>query len=248
MIKIKRLEVMLALSVCLSQGAYSAGVGDIVLCPPGAISVVAKIPILDVASFNQSEISAKLASDSDLALTGITHSEEVRSLSIIADYTLALAPVIRISGCHQGNDQSLKFLLDLRWPQGRLLREYSIAVKSTVIESLEESNGKNILDSKQLSYQSNNESGISRQTETIRSISAASPVSEIVNYSTNNNFLEAGSFYLVKPGETIWGIASRLISNREVNKRIEEIIALNPRAFMNMDENLLRADAVLKLP
>lgn len=248
MIKNKCFEIVLGLSVCLSPAAYSAGVGDIVLCPPGASAVVAHIPILDVASLSESEVTAGLASDSELALTGMHHSEEVRNLSIMTDYTSTLAPVIRISGCHQGEEPTLKFLLGITWAQGRLLREYSIDVQNNEIASLEKFDNEAVLQPERLSDQPQNELDTSRDPLTVTSITAVDSISKNTNYSANDNLLEAGSYYSVKSGETLWKIASRLISNKTLSQRIDEIFALNPGSFINMNPDRLMANTILKLP
>jgi pilus assembly protein FimV len=248
MIKNKCFEIVLGMSFCLSPAAYSAGVGDIAYCPPGASPVVAQIPIFDVDSLSESAVSARLASDADLALTGMQHSEEVRNLSIITDYTSTLTPVIRISGCHQGGGQKLNFLLDFSWAQGRLLREYSIDVQNSEPVGLEYLASEAASEPERVSYQPRNELPTSRDSLPATSSSAVESTANNTDYTVNDNSLEAGSYYLVKTGESIWGIATRLVSNNTVNQRIDEIIALNPRSFLGMNPDRLLANSILKMP
>lgn len=249
MINRKYLEIVLGVSIFLSPIAYSAGLGDIAQCPPGTSAVAAQIPMLDVGQFSQSEISAKLASESDLALTGMEHSENVRNLSIVTDYTLQSMPVIRISGCNLvADEQTLNFLLDFRWPQGRVLREYSIDVQNNTAASSEILDEIAVLQETILSYPPENEFITSSNSTNIASTSTAHAAPNADTSIDTKNWLEAGSYYFVRPGDTSWGIAVRLISDKTVNERIDAIIALNPRSFFDMNPDRLRADVVLELP
>jgi pilus assembly protein FimV len=249
MSKRKYLEIVLGVSIFISPTAYSAGIGDIALCPPGASAIAAQIPMLDVGQFSQSEISAKLASESDLALTGMKHSEDVRNLSIMTDYTSQSMPVIRISGCgHVADVKKLNFLLDFRWPQGRVLREYSIDVRNSMVASSQMIDGISVLEQTILSYPPTSEFIMSSNSTKLALTSTAPAASNAETFIDAERSLEAGSFYLVRPGETIWGIASRLISDKTVNERIDATIALNPHSFFNMNPDRLKANTILKLP
>jgi len=127
--RLTKRNLMLFVLTSLIVGAHSThatGLGDMVLCPSDHIAVVAQIPISDIPAGDSSGVTARIASEADFALVGMQHAAEVQALSIATDFSSAQAPGIRVSGCLSPNSNKLSFLLDFRWPAGRLLRQYVI--------------------------------------------------------------------------------------------------------------------------
>jgi pilus assembly protein FimV len=226
-------------ALCTANTGNAGGLGELIQCGDDKLLVVARVPIIDLQGNRPDEVTVALASADQLALAGMTHSADVLGLVVGTDWADPSDPAVQISGCVQMSDEPLNLLLDMRWPSGRLLRQYAVRPKASPVESITR-----IQDDKAPNSAGDRVLTPPSAAQYAYDLAAALSTS---NVSANAD-LPSGSIYLVIPGDTIWSIASRLTSSKTVNDRIDDIMAANPSAFLNNNINLLRADAILRMP
>ena len=138
--------------------------------------------------------------------------------------------VVHLSTRKPVKEPYLDFVVELRWPSGRVLRNY------TVLFDLPLYSGEAAAVPAPAATVSSEDSP---RTETPQE--AEKPWRATPSYT--------GDSYRVVRGDTLWGIASRLrAENASVQQTMLALHRLNPEAFIRGNINLLRAGAVLSLP
>lgn len=212
--------------VCLmsSGGLLAAGLEDAEVCPPAHLPLVAIIPIKDFQGLSEDNVEVALASREDMALAGISYQDTLQALRINDDFSIPDAPVIRISACNPGDHLSLHFVIDFRWPSGRLLKEYNIALGVVKGKNPGAGDTQELADVK------------------LKELSSAAKTIEMQPSPNPENT------YKVSPGDTLWSIARAMHNGLPIDALVGEIARMNPSAFIDGKPDLLRADAVLRLP
>jgi pilus assembly protein FimV len=218
----KRTLCLMVLNLTSGGSLLAAGLDEAEVCPPAHLPLVASIPISDFQGLSAANVDVALASREDMTLAGIAYPDTLKSLRINDDFSIPGAPVIRISACNPGDHLSLRFLIDFRWPSGRLLKEYNIAL-GVVTDG-------------------NFEDGEEPADVTLQELSSAAQVIEI------QPPLHQDTTYRVSPGDTLWSIAKTMQHGLPIDTLVVEIVRMNPAAFINGKPDLLRADAILRLP
>ena len=140
----------------------------------------------------------------------------------------------------------LDFVMALRWPQGRLLRDYTalIDLPPTATRG-EEFPSQALPDAASQVSDTAPQFDVTTQsaTETV-----PQPVSPLVD-PAGALAPTAGSFYVVVQNDTLWRIASSVAPDRlTVEQVMLEIIRMNPQAFQQQNVNGLKAGYRLELP
>lgn len=125
---IRRTYRLLAASVAFtfSQSAFAIGVGDIVVNSYVNEPLSADIAILDPKDLSESEVIASLASLADFDRLGIERHYSLGALVFETDMKGAGSSVIRVTTADPIREPYLNFLVELKWPEGRVLREYTV--------------------------------------------------------------------------------------------------------------------------
>jgi pilus assembly protein FimV len=140
----------------------------------------------------------------------------------------------------------LDFVMALRWPQGRLLRDYTALIDLPPTTTL----GANSVtqspldDASPISAEVQQPDPVAqRSTETVPQ--TVLPLADPAGVSPPT----AGAFYVVVQNDTLWRIASNVAPDRlSVEQVMLEIIRLNPQAFQQQNVNGLKAGYRLELP
>ena len=86
----------------------------------------ADIAILDPKDLSESEVIASLASLADFDRLGIERHYSLGALVFETDMKGAGSSVIRVTTADPIREPYLNFLVELKWPEGRVLREYTV--------------------------------------------------------------------------------------------------------------------------
>lgn len=125
---IRRTYRLLAASIAFtfSHSALAIGVGDIVVNSYVNEPLSADIAILDPKDLSESEVIASLASLADFDRLDIERHYSLGALVFETDMKGAGSSVIRVTTADPIREPYLNFLVELKWPEGRVLREYTV--------------------------------------------------------------------------------------------------------------------------
>lgn len=128
----RKLATAAAVSLVLaSSGAYALGLGDIEMQSALNQPMDAEIPLVSAKGDELDGMIVQLASSEAFARAGIDRSSVLTDLKFEVDVSTG-QPVIRISSSRPVVEPFLNFLLEVDWPQGRMVREYTVLLDPPV--------------------------------------------------------------------------------------------------------------------
>lgn len=213
----------------------------------------AEIPLLSVSQGEADKIQAQLASPEDFERIGLDRPAVLTQLDFSVDKS-GTRPVIRVSSERPVRDPFLTFLVRLEWPQGQLLREYTVLLDPPALapaaapaparepsRAVERESG-----AAQAEKQATREASSPSATtaaETPQPARQPTPRGEAVPGG-------AGRYGPVNAGETLWSIANRTRPDQSisVNQMMLALLRTNPDAFYRDNINALKRGAVLRIP
>ncbi|MGV6808013.1 MAG: FimV/HubP family polar landmark protein [bacterium] len=232
--KLKRLGIATAIMLASMEQSLAIGLGDIEVSSALEEPFQGVIHLRNVGELSELEMIVGLASERDFRNAGVEREFYLTGLNFSVDLDNPRDPVIRVSSNKPINEPYLDFLIELEWPSGRLLREYTV-----------------LLDLPSFVTADVAPKAIERpQASTPSRPASPQPVSSSSGQqSQSRDVLAGGDSYEVVAGDTLWGIAQRSRpEGYSINETLDAIHQLNPSAFINNDVNLIKKGAVIRLP
>ncbi len=236
MVRVRNLVLAIAAATALtSEMAYALGLGEVTLKSALNQPLVAEIELLDAKTLAPGEVVPVLASAEDFNRAGVDRQYFLTDLT----FTPVLRPdgksVIRVSSTKPVREPYLNFLIEVLWPSGRLLREYTLLLDPPLYSP-------EIAAS--VAPQLPVAAPLSRPAAAPRQAPRSAAPSSI---SSSASALE-GDQYKVTPNDTLWEIAERARRGRTVHQTMLAIQDLNPDAFIGGNINRMKNGQVLRLP
>jgi pilus assembly protein FimV len=229
----------IAVTSVVSQTALGLGLGEITLHSYVNEPLSAHVELLDVGALQPEDIRVRLATQEDFDRLGVDRAYFLTSIQFEVLLEQG-SPRILLSTGEVLVEPYLDFLLEARWPSGRLLREYTVLVDLPPAPS---SSPVNISNTTIQAV----DAAAERETP---ATSAAERVSVNREYGRDVEPVPtAGGSYLVTREDTLWKIASAAaLPGVSVEQTMLATVAKNPRAFAGGNINGLKAGYVLALP
>lgn len=240
--KVRKLAVALALAGGLGSGmAQALGLGEIELQSWLNEPLDAEISLRQSAGVDPGDVFVNVAPESAYQRVGLERNQFLSKLKFEvvtgSDGNLA----INVSSREPVREPYLNFLLELTWPNGRLMREYAVLVDPPVYAE---------------------ESGVQEQVGAPVSSAASAPARQTTTRSPESVRREAAvqrapargyqpdSFGPTGPSDTLWTIAQRMRPDSSVSMQqmMLAIQDLNPDAFIAGNINKLKRGQVLRAP
>ena len=120
------------LTVLVSPRAFALGMGDIDMRSALNQPMDAVIELTSATDADLDQIQVSMASLQDHARIGMQKAAILANFRFSVEKNKAGKPVIRISSEELVREPYLEFLLELDWPRGRLLRQYTVLVDPPV--------------------------------------------------------------------------------------------------------------------
>jgi len=221
------------LGAFFTNAVFALGMGEIKLNSSLNEPLDAEIQLLNIGDLSELEMLVGLGSREDFKAAGVERLFLLTDLRFKVDMSAPGNPVLRVTSRKPIREPYLDFLLELQWPSGRLLREYTLLLDLPVYAT-ERASAKKI-----------KAASASPQPKPQQAPPAASPrpSSQVAPSNTN------GGEYRVAPGDTAWGIAKKIKpDNASIMQSLAAVKQSNPHAFINGNINLLKQGAVLRLP
>ncbi|MCP3753133.1 FimV/HubP family polar landmark protein [Pseudomonas sp. SBB6] len=129
MLRIRKLVLAIAAASALSSGmAHALGLGELTLKSAQNQPLDAEIELLDVRDLTAAEVAPSLAPPEEFAKAGVERQAFLNDLT----FTTVINPngksVLRVTSSQPLPAPMVKFLVQVMWPSGRLLRDYSVLV------------------------------------------------------------------------------------------------------------------------
>ncbi|MGK0248666.1 MAG: pilus assembly protein FimV [Oleispira sp.] len=212
----------------LSANVFALGMGELELKSTLNQPLQAEIKLSNIDDLTEWEIKPSLASDGDFDRAGV---EKVFFLSDI-DFEIKGNRIVLTSD-KSVTEPFLNFLVQVNWPSGRVLREYTLLLDPPVFDDAIQP-----LAAKQTSQRI--------ETQTV----ATAPLKAAKNPNKWQSEAAAPGTYKVQKDDTLWEIAINTRPNRQVSPQ-QMMLAIqdsNPGAFINGNINRLKTHKVLRIP
>ena len=229
----------------LSAPVWAVGLGELTVQSYLNEPFRGEVTLIDVESIEINDLRVELASEDEFQRVGaervfwLTQLRfEVREQGTEKRILLTTEAPLR--------EPYLDFVMALRWPQGRLLRDYTALIDLPPTTTMgEDSVTQSPLDD---AIQVSDEAP---EPDPLRERSTESMLQTTPSLETPAGASPptAGSFYVVVQNDTLWRIASSVAPDRlSVEQVMLEIIRMNPQAFQQQNVNGLKAGYRLALP
>ena len=239
MVRFRKLVLAIAAASALSSGmAHALGLGEVTLQSALNQPLVAEIELLEVRDLASNEVLPSLASPEEFNKAGVDRQFFLTDLK----FTPVLKPngksVIRVTSSKPVREPYVNFLVEVLWPNGRLLREYTLLLDpplyapQSVVTSAPQTAAVAPAPRPQAAA-------------TARpSVPASAPATSAPAAATSSL---QGSEYKTTANDTLWEIAQR-VGGGSVHQTMLAIQDLNPNAFIGGNINRLKNGQVLRLP
>jgi pilus assembly protein FimV len=127
MVQVRKLVLAIAAASALSSGmAHALGLGELTLKSTLNQPLVAEIELLDVKELTAAEVVPSLASPEDFAKAGVDRQAFLNDLTFTPVLNASGKSILRVTSSKPLTEPMVKFLVQVMWPNGRLLRDYSV--------------------------------------------------------------------------------------------------------------------------
>ena len=221
MVQVRKLVLAIAAASALSSGmAQALGLGELTLKSSLNQPLVAEIELLDVKDLTAAEVVPSLAPAEEFAKAGVDRQAFLNDLRFTPILNPGGKSVLRVTSSQPLSEPMVKFLVQVMWPNGRLLRDYSV-----------------LLDPSKFSPQA----AAAAQSAPVGAPAVSAPV-------TRANKSGKPEQYTTSARDTLWEIAAKNRNGASIQQTMLAIQALNPDAFIDGNINRLKTGKVLRLP
>jgi pilus assembly protein FimV len=243
MVQVRKLVLAIAAASSLGSGmAQALGLGEVTLQSSLNQPLVAEIELLDTRGLEEAEVRPALASPEAFNQAGVDRQYFLTDLR----FTPVVRPdgrsVIRVTSTKPVREPYLNFLVEVAWPSGRLMREFTLLLDPPLY-------------SPQTAAAAPQAPAVATRPQSAQAPRPVAPVSpsapERAAAPANTVAAAASSNsgeYRVGPRETLWEIAERNRAGGSVHQAMLAIQDLNPDAFIDGNINRMKSGQILRLP
>ncbi|MBT5922136.1 MAG: hypothetical protein HOH29_00245 [Cellvibrionales bacterium] len=246
MMKSKLATAIALVGLMHSSVLFALGLGDIKVSSAVNERLDAEIPLVNAEGLDASQILVSLASKADFARAEVDRDYFLSSLEFTVERGESGTPILRLQTPDVVLEPYLNFLVELRWPKGRLLREYTVLLDLPNYSAAPA----RIISPAAASVPPDREKTKPFVRSFVPASKAPSAAPSSSSRSTNDKAdSQAESAITVRANETLWSIAKRVREEgASINQTMLALQDINPNAFINNNINLLKKGAVLRLP
>jgi len=217
-------SLLVALAALEATSALGLGLGEITLRSALNEPLKAEIRLRGTDDLGSDQIIVRLAPSADFDRSGIERLYALTEMRFEVKTSASGEGVVYLSTDQPVREPYLDFLLEVRWPNGRVLREYTVLLDLPTYTT-------------------------APPPEVKTPVTRAPARPSVTPRSDGGGAWSGGNSYGVQSGDTLWRIAARTRADGvPVQQMLEALHQENPDAFVNGDINRLRAGAVLRIP
>lgn len=235
-------KLALVVAACLGlfhQAAWALGLGDIDVESALNQPFSATIELRNTGTLERNEIIANLASVEDFERVGVERFFFLSDLAFETDLSDPRTPVLRVSSNQPITEPFVNFVVEVLWPSGRLLKEFTILLDPPTYAArpLE-------------APQAPATTGAIRTRPEPAPAPAPARAEAPAGSGTGTGTLTGDSYGVTDRNDTLWDIALKVRPDRSlsVHQTMLALLRLNPEAFIGNNINQLKAGYVLRVP
>ncbi|MDD0842597.1 FimV/HubP family polar landmark protein [Pseudomonas sp. Gutcm_11s] len=252
MVRVRKLVLAIAAASALTSGtAHALGLGEIDLQSSLSQPLVAEIELLEVRDLAPNEVIPALASPEEFNKAGVDRQYFLTDLKFTPVIKANGRSVIRITSTKPVREPYVNFLVEVLWPNGRLLREYTLLLDPPMYAPTPV-----VSAAPRLPVATAPAPRPQTVAPTPRPVtpSASAPARPAAPVAPTPAAAPAaaskidGDQYKTTSNDTLWEIAQRSRQGGSVHQAMLAIQDLNPGAFLDGNINRLKSGQVLRLP
>lgn len=237
------------LSAVLGSGAHAVGLGEVSVNSALNQRLEATIPLIDIGDLQPEELRVTLASAEDFERVGVERFFFLNDLRFRVEVGRN-GGLVLVTSEIPVTEPYLNFLVQLQWPQGRLLKEFTILLDPPTYS---QAPAPAVRSAVQAAPDVTTTGAIERPLAPVGATAeraAREPASAPVSRGRAAGERVGDEYRMGDGGETLWGIASRHrpSSAVSVQQTMLAIQRLNPDAFVDGNINRLKWGQTLRLP
>jgi pilus assembly protein FimV len=203
-----------------TSAAIAVGFGEIALKSALNEPLNAEIELTNVDDIDDSMLLVKLASPQAFTQAGVSRDFYLTALDFEVGKNAAGATIVRVTTEQPVVEPYLDFLVQLEWPSGRLVREYTLLLDLPVYSE-----------------------GQVAPAPVSKAVSGSAPKAAAGKQTLS------GDQHRVVVGDTLWNVSKRLRPRGlTILQTMDALYSQNPSAFVNGDANRMQEGAILRLP
>jgi len=230
------------LFIMVSSNAIALGLGEIDMQSALNQPMQASIGLTSAGGTDLSQIKVKIASAEAHQRAGLSRSRILGNFRFKVERDSRGQPVIRVSSSDNVREPFIEFMLELSWPNGHLMRQYTVLVDPPLTMPA--------APAIPAAPQSSTPRATPVVAEPARRSRTSAAVSTTASVPAATTGQSVSSYGPVKRDETLWNISKRFRPDSGISME-QMMLALqraNPNAFMNNNINNLKAGATLTIP
>lgn len=242
-------KTLAMMSLLAPMGASALGIGDIRLRSALNQSLNAEIPLVLSGGDSLADVKISLASPEAFAKAGLERHYFLTKLRFSAVQKPDGSYAIEVSSSDVMREPFVSFLVEVNWPRGRVIREYTVLLDPPATFS-----DRALVDSSAPSVSEQPSEDVAHTAEAPVAPAAPrelQPRPSTVKASSGSEGAISGTEYgPVEKDSTLWEIAKRVNRDPDVTQE-QMVIALyrnNPHAFYGNSPDTLKAGETLKIP
>ncbi|MCH8140000.1 MAG: hypothetical protein IH908_00225, partial [Proteobacteria bacterium] len=231
------------LGLIVASQASALGLGEIELDSALNERLDAKIELLDASGLQPTEIIVSLASNEDFVRVGVERFFFLTDLRFQVTYGSGGGATVLVTSSRPISEPYLNFIVQVMWPSGRLLKEYTILLDPPTFSQTAAPTVSTPTTAAPVEPAAGR---IERpQVRQVQVVPREEPA-----LSSRVDVDAGGEYRMTDRNDTLWSIASSTRASNQVSvqQNMLAILRLNPRAFIRDNINLLKAGYVLRLP
>ncbi len=228
---------------CLhTHTAMALGLGELSLDSFLNEPLKASVDLLDTAGLNEEQVKIRLATKEDFERLGVDRAYFLTGISFEVVIDGKGQGKILISSDDPVLEPYLDFILEARWPAGRLLREYTVLVDPPVFDE-----STTVVSANQAVDETAGSTPPPGRRDPATTVTSGGTAAGYPGSTSGSP--QSGGRYQISRNDTLWEIASAARPDgASVHQTMLDIQRLNPDAFIDGNINRIKAGYVIYLP
>lgn len=245
--------VVFSLGCVHASSLMALGLGELTLDSFLNEPLEAKVDLLNTGSLHEDQIRIRLATTDDFKKMGIDRAYFLTGITFTVDLNDNGQARIVLTSEEPVLEPYLDFIIEARWPSGRLLREYTVLVDPPVFDESATviSASERVAAGESEAAKKKQQATSSTGTTVALGKSTLAP-GEMPQRGYNADTASrpvAGSRYMIHRDDTLWEIAaSARPAGASVHQTMLDIQRMNPRAFIKGNINRIKSGFIIDLP